>query len=133
MWTCLKCGEEIDNGFDLCWGCGTSADGVEDPGFCPEVDGVVTAEDFVTMQAARAHETLVTVATFADPCLAYVAQARLQAEGVIVYLADEQSVAVLLSNAVGGVKLQVAERDAARAVEVLSSRRGRPFTEEDAE
>ena len=33
MWTCPKCDERIDHGFDVCWRCGTSFDGDEDPDF----------------------------------------------------------------------------------------------------
>jgi hypothetical protein len=35
MWTCPKCGTKVDPSFDVCWNCGTSADGVEDPTFAP--------------------------------------------------------------------------------------------------
>jgi hypothetical protein len=33
MWTCKKCGNHIDPSFEVCWCCGTSIDGVEDPTF----------------------------------------------------------------------------------------------------
>ena len=33
MWTCPKCGTKVDPSFEVCWACGTSADGVEDPSF----------------------------------------------------------------------------------------------------
>lgn len=33
MWTCPKCGSKVDQGFDACWNCGTSPEGVEDPNF----------------------------------------------------------------------------------------------------
>jgi hypothetical protein len=32
-WICPKCGETVDPGFDVCWQCGTAADGTEDPSF----------------------------------------------------------------------------------------------------
>jgi hypothetical protein len=35
MWQCLKCHEESEHSFDVCWACGTSRDGVEDPLFRP--------------------------------------------------------------------------------------------------
>src|SRR5262249_35829644 len=38
MWTCPKCRSKVDNSFDLCWSCGTTRDGIEDPTF-------VTADD----------------------------------------------------------------------------------------
>jgi len=33
MWTCPKCGAKVDASFEVCWNCGTSRDGVEDPNF----------------------------------------------------------------------------------------------------
>ncbi len=35
MWTCPKCGTKVDPSFEVCWSCGTTADGVEDPTFAP--------------------------------------------------------------------------------------------------
>ncbi len=35
MWTCVKCGTKVDPSFDVCWSCGTSRDGLEDPSFVP--------------------------------------------------------------------------------------------------
>jgi hypothetical protein len=35
MWTCPKCGAKVDASFEVCWQCGTTADGVEDPTFVP--------------------------------------------------------------------------------------------------
>src|SRR3954454_19698560 len=32
-WTCSKCRETVDAGFLVCWSCGTSVEGVEDPSF----------------------------------------------------------------------------------------------------
>ena len=33
MWTCPKCGTKVDPSFEVCWSCGTSRDGEEDPSF----------------------------------------------------------------------------------------------------
>ena len=33
MWTCPKCGEEVEETFEVCWNCGTSKEGVPDPTF----------------------------------------------------------------------------------------------------
>ena len=33
MWQCVKCREELEETFDVCWKCGTSREGVEDPDF----------------------------------------------------------------------------------------------------
>ncbi len=33
MWTCPKCHSKVDPSFEVCWQCGTTPDGVEDPTF----------------------------------------------------------------------------------------------------
>ena len=33
VWPCPKCGAEVDGEMDVCWACGTTADGVEDADF----------------------------------------------------------------------------------------------------
>lgn len=33
MWQCVKCCENHEDSFDVCWNCGTSRDGTEDPSF----------------------------------------------------------------------------------------------------
>lgn len=64
---------------------------------------------------------LVTIATFDQPAKARLAQNALTAAGLQAAVGDESLVVMdwLLSNAVGGVKVQVWEEDAERAVEVL--------------
>jgi Double zinc ribbon len=43
-WTCPKCAAVVDPGFAVCWNCGTTSDGVEDPHFVREED-VVAIDD----------------------------------------------------------------------------------------
>jgi hypothetical protein len=38
MWKCVKCGEDVEEGFDICWNCGTSATGEPDADFHRELD-----------------------------------------------------------------------------------------------
>jgi hypothetical protein len=44
MWICPKCGAKVDPSFDVCWQCGTSAEGVEDPSFV-HADDATPIED----------------------------------------------------------------------------------------
>ena len=37
-WTCSQCGQSVPGGFEVCWNCGTSKDGVPDPDFSPVND-----------------------------------------------------------------------------------------------
>ena len=68
-------------------------------------------------------EKLITVVTFWTPEEAHLARNRLEAEGIRTYLADELTVSTDwgLANAIQGIKLQVAEEDAEKAVAFLES------------
>ena len=76
---------------------------------------------------------LVTIATFSQAPQAHVLRGRLESEGIPAFLADENTVTAnwLYSTAVGGVKLQVREADAARAREVLGLEEAAPEDEEE--
>jgi hypothetical protein len=63
MWTCSKCGESVEDTFDVCWKCGTSWDGVKDPAVqtVPEDETPVPAPEPNSrkpIDCARCHETL---------------------------------------------------------------------------
>jgi hypothetical protein len=76
---------------------------------------------------------LVTVATFGTPTEASIVRNRLEAVGIRTFLADEATVGMAwhLGVAVGGVKLQVAEDDAERALAELESHEPTPITDEE--
>ena len=64
-----------------------------------------------------------TVATFANPAEAHLLAAHLGGNGIEVVLRDENTVQadMLLTNAVGGVKVDVAEADYAAALAIVCS------------
>lgn len=64
---------------------------------------------------------LITIITFDFPHEAHMAKTRLESEGFQIFLKDELTVQVdnFISNAVGGVKLQVFEEDAEAAIKIL--------------
>ena len=35
MWQCPKCRSQVDDSFEVCWSCGTTPEGIEDPDFVP--------------------------------------------------------------------------------------------------
>ena len=37
-WVCPQCQAEVDDGFDVCWQCGTTSDGAIAADFVPEID-----------------------------------------------------------------------------------------------
>jgi hypothetical protein len=102
----------------------TSPDGV-----CPScrksvdapVDSVEESETLWDAALPGAGTSLVTVARFVDPVRATMAKNCLEDAGFEAFLADAETVSVAwqLSNALGGIKLQVAGPDAARARTVL--------------
>jgi hypothetical protein len=65
---------------------------------------------------------LVTVQIFTFPTEAHLAQLRLESNGIACFLKDETTIGVinLYSNALGGVKLQVEEKEAEKAREILT-------------
>lgn len=79
---------------------------------------------------------MVTIATFDQAAKARIAQNVLKEAGIPATVADETIVAMdwLLSNAVGGIKVQVWEEDAERAVAALERELGDdpdPVSEEE--
>jgi hypothetical protein len=70
MWRCSKCKETQEDSFDLCWNCGTSREGVEDPTFTrvedekiaePGDEAITASKPPPRASAARAIEQLIFV------------------------------------------------------------------------
>ena len=68
---------------------------------------------------------LTTVARYSLPYEAHLARARLESEGIPAFVADEHTINMqwLYSDALGGVRLQVPEPWALRALSVLAEDR----------
>jgi hypothetical protein len=66
-------------------------------------------------------ENFVTIATFTYPQELDIIIARFDAEGIAYFTSDEYTVSVnpFLSNAIGGIKLNVPEEDAERAFAIF--------------
>jgi hypothetical protein len=47
MWQCPKCQSTVGNSFDVCWACGTTLDGIEDPDFVTADEGEPAEEILV--------------------------------------------------------------------------------------
>ena len=126
MWKCPKCGESLKDDFEVCWSCGTTKEGVMDPHFLdPEADSAAPEnepmQDFADDSREEA-EPMVTVAQCNLAAEAHAMRVQLEAAGIPVFLADELTVAMdwLLSNAIGGVKVQVPDRYVERATHLLA-------------
>jgi hypothetical protein len=112
----------VDDGWEVCWSCGTSIDGEEDPSFGAE-DEDAGWEDQPAEPAGVDQEPvrLVTVATFPVTWQAHVARARLEAEGIPCLLGDELVADLFVIERFAWVKLQVAAEDAEAAHALLES------------
>lgn len=76
---------------------------------------------------------LVTLATFDNSAEASIVRNQLEAAGIRTFLADDATIGMAwhLGVAVGGVKLQVAEQDAERALAELESLDAAPIGEDE--
>jgi len=65
----------------------------------------------------------VTVLSLPHPQQVYIIKARLESEGIECFIKDELTIQTdpFLSNAIGGIKLQVKEEDVADAVKILDA------------
>jgi tetratricopeptide (TPR) repeat protein len=80
-------------------------------------------------------ERLLTVATFANPVEAHLAKNRLESAGIKAFLEGQETVGMAwhLTNAFGGIKLQVPEADAIDATAILQDNAGDELPADDAE
>ena len=67
-------------------------------------------------------ETFYTIATFEFPADVQIIKGRLEAEGIPVFLKDENTINSdpLISSAIGGVKLQVYLSDKEKAIDIYN-------------
>ena len=85
MWTCPNCHAKVDPSFEVCWQCGTTPDGVEDPTFV-RADDAGPIEDPPVTEEALSAAPLVAATTPPNPfgpdvelVEAYIAEDRMQA------------------------------------------------------
>jgi ribosomal protein S27AE len=69
------------------------------------------------------NQRLVTLATFMDPPMAYLAKSRLEYEGIPSWIADDYHINLqwTISLALGGVKIRILESDYEDAQKVLNT------------
>ena len=113
MW-CPKCKAEYREGFTKCSDCGLPLVNKLAPELHEEAGPA----------PLRNIERLITVAKFINIVDADLARAKLEGDGIKVFMADENTVRVnwLYSAAIDGVKIQVMESDAERAREILAQK-----------
>ena len=75
---------------------------------------------------------MVTIKVFDNPIDAHILKSKLESEGIHSYIFDEHIVSMnlLYNNAIGGVKLNVSEKDVQHAKEIIAAVENQPFTNE---
>ncbi|MBY0523840.1 MAG: hypothetical protein K2R98_10605 [Gemmataceae bacterium] len=113
MWNCAKCKAEVDDGFEVCWQCGTTIDGQSDPSFSSaEAEGLGPATETTTEVSTAPR---VAVATAIPAERADRMRRHLEAAGIAVFIGDETPTAVSEI-----VTLLVCETNAKRAAAILA-------------
>lgn len=87
----------------------------------------------VEAEDPQSPDILVTVARFSKPMEAQILRMRLEADGIPAVIADENMIRVnwFLSNALGGVRVQVPSRRLQEAHEVMAALRAGRLRAED--
>ncbi|RNI32009.1 DUF2007 domain-containing protein [Rufibacter immobilis] len=86
-----------------------------------------------TTETSNGKDTLVLLSTYSSPIDAHLAKNKLESEGILSFLFDENLVSInpLFNITVGGIKLKVLESDAPKAWEVLQRMQAQPYTNEE--
>lgn len=105
MWRCPKCGSKVDDEFEVCWACGTTPEGVEDPSFATAdeaepiddpLDGLgAPADDPLADFAGTPLPELVECYTAANTIEARFVADQLASQGIPA-LADRQDINLAL-------------------------------------
>ncbi len=76
---------------------------------------------------------LVTVARYDSSIQAHIVKAHLEGHGLVCFVFDEHIVDMnpLYSNAIGGVKIKVREKDSEEALELVQALDKKPYTDEN--
>jgi len=101
MWKCPKCGTPIEPSFDVCWACGTSAEGVEDPNFVTADE----AEPIYEPRSEAAKADLAVEAELPEPPAEVVECYRAASTAEAKFLIDrlaEQGIPAMIQGAKAG-------------------------------
>src|SRR5204863_5314114 len=90
MWSCPKCRAKVDSSFEVCWSCGTSSDGEEDPSFV-RADDVAHFDDPPQKSDQRALDELALelAAPATEVVECYWAKDRFEAKFLVDQLAQD--------------------------------------------
>ena len=77
MWTCPKCHTQVDPSFEVCWNCGTTVDGIEDPTFVTADDAGPIDADSVVPKLELNEDVKVVEADLPEPIAGPLVEAYL--------------------------------------------------------
>lgn len=97
MWTCPKCQTKVDPSFEVCWNCGTSVEGVEDPNFVNADDEGPIESDPVVPRLDVTEEVAIVETDLPEP---------IQGDLVEAYLAMDLMEAKFLSEQLNEAGIQ---------------------------
>lgn len=126
MWTCAKCGSKVDPSFEVCWNCGTSRDGTEDPSFVSaDESGPIALDDDPSPDVMLSGPYVVDDTSALVPC--YQALSLVEAkfladqlgERGITAVTDGQDMQDTLGGWTGNPRVYCHEVDLAKAREFL--------------
>ena len=118
MWQCPKCRSEVDDSFEVCWSCGTTPDGIEDPNFVT-ADEANRINDQVAQKEPEFDDSLEDVAGMPIPDLVecYMASNTTEAK----FIADqlmEQGISAIADRRDGNLSTPVWKPEYAPRVRV---------------
>ena len=121
MWTCKKCATKLDPSFEICWACGTSIDGVEDPTFVSADEDLSPIPLDETEQPIHAdsHDELVECYSALDLMQAEFLREQLTNAGIPA-VCDDQDLHDSLGLMNAAPKVRVLQKDLERAREWLA-------------
>jgi hypothetical protein len=124
MWSCPKCETKVDAGFEVCWKCGTTREGVEDPGFLSADEEPPIADPLYDPVAQVPEGVAASPFTPGDDlAAAYQAQGLMEAKFIadelmaagIAAMADTQDFQYFLGTMEGNPRVWVRRDDLDRA------------------
>ena len=124
MWHCPKCHSRVDDSFDVCWSCGTTPDGIEDPNFvtADEADPIpdekvpegTDVDDPLADFAGTPFPDLVACYTASDAAEAKVIADELMEQGIPA-IPDKLDIDSLVGMCGSGAKVRVRQDDLSKA------------------
>jgi hypothetical protein len=141
MWRCPKCRSKVDDSFEVCWSCGTTPDGIENPNFVTadeaepiqdeEIPEGSEVDDPLADFAGTPMPDLVACYTASDAAEAKFVADELMEQGIPA-IPDQLDIDSLVGMCGAGAKVRVRKDDLSRAQGWLKAYEHRRRARQDA-